>query len=166
LEQQLHRLGMHTSLLDCDKLRTGSGWSPKPGDSGQAENIRRIGEVAQLMTDAGLVVLACINASTASEREAVRAQLPAGVFIEVFVGTAIESASSRSTNNLSPQGLRPELRIVSSLGDHSASHQPPEISIDGADETPDLRDGRDSQVISGVIARITQMTEIAKGERR
>jgi bifunctional enzyme CysN/CysC len=166
LEQRLHRLGLHTSLLEDGKLSPGLGRPPEPGGTGQADRIRRVGEVAQLMMDAGLLVLAYVNASTQSEREAVRAMLPAGEFIEVFVGTAAGSSDNkRVRNNPSLSGLRPELRIVSSLGEHSLPHQPPEISIAGASETSDLRDGNDPQ-ISDVIARITQLIEISPGGHR
>ena len=165
LEQRLHQLGMHTTLLDDDKPRLGLRRPPKPGETGQAQNFRRIGEIAHLMTDSGLLVLACVNAPTTGEREAVRALLPAGEYIEIFVGTVTGSANRPDTNNPSPHGPRPELRIVSSLGDDSPPHQPPELSIAGAGEMSDLRAVGEPQ-ISGVIALITQVIAISPSDHR
>jgi len=159
LEQRLLQLGMHTSVLEGEKLRIGLGWPARSSDPGHAESVRHIGAVARLMTDAGLVVLACVNAVTPGEREAVRASLPAGDFIELFAGTAVNSASKRPPNNPSTHGLRPDLRVVSSLGGHSQAHQPPELSISGIGGTAADRIGADAQ-ISDSITRIVQRIKI------
>jgi bifunctional enzyme CysN/CysC len=165
LEQGLFRLDMHTAILDDDKLSIGLGGLAKPGDSVQAENLRSISEVVRLMTDAGLLILACVNAATAGERESVRALLPAAEFIEVFVDAETRSAARRLPNNPSPHGLRPDLRVVASLGDHFQMRQPPEISIVGADKTSGLQVGAASQ-ISDVINRIVQRIELSPGRTR
>lgn len=99
LEHRLHGEGRHTYLLDGDNLRHGLN-----GDLGftaqdRKENIRRGGEVAALMVDAGLIVIAAFISPFRSDRDAVRRLLP-GRFIEVFVDTPLEVCESRD-----PKGL-------------------------------------------------------------
>ena len=85
LEYQLvHRQNAHTYLLDGDNLRTGlnAGLGFSPGD--RVENIRRAGEVAKLMFDAGLIVIASFISPYRADREMVRKKIPAGYFLEIL----------------------------------------------------------------------------------
>ena len=100
VERALHDRGVRTFLLDGDELRAGLssdlGFSPED----RAENIRRAGEVAKLMADAGLVVLACFISPYASDRERVRGLFADGEFIEVFVDAPLDVLAARDTKGL------------------------------------------------------------------
>ena len=99
LERRLHSEGRHTYLLDGDNLRHGLN-----GDLGftaqdRKENVRRVGEVAALMVDAGLIVIAAFISPFRSDRDAIRQLLP-GRFVEVFVDTPLAVCEQRD-----PKGL-------------------------------------------------------------
>ncbi|MNF66581.1 Adenylyl-sulfate kinase [compost metagenome] len=99
LERRLHSEGRHTYLLDGDNLRHGLN-----GDLGftaqdRKENVRRVGEVAALMVDAGLIVIAAFISPFRSDRDAIRQLLPER-FVEVFVDTPLETCEQRD-----PKGL-------------------------------------------------------------
>ncbi len=99
-ERRLHALGYHTYLLDGDNVRHGLnkdlGFTPED----RVENIRRVAEVAKLMTDAGLVVLVSFISPYRAERELARRLFDAGDFLEVFVDTPIEICEQRDTKGL------------------------------------------------------------------
>ena len=100
VERALHAHGHHTMLLDGDNLRHGLTRDLGFTEADRVENIRRVGEVAKLMTDAGLIVLCSFISPYRSEREMVRGLVPDGEFIEVFVDTPIEECARRD-----PKGL-------------------------------------------------------------
>ena len=81
VEKKLHALGKHTFLLDGDNVRHGLNKDLGFTETDRIENIRRVGEVAKLMTDAGLIVLTAFISPFRAEREMVRAMLPAGEFV-------------------------------------------------------------------------------------
>ncbi|GLQ95678.1 sulfate adenylyltransferase subunit CysN [Dyella mobilis] len=100
LERRLCALGYHTYLLDGDNLRHGLnrdlGFTPEA----RVENVRRVAEVANLMVDAGLIVIACVISPFRSEREFARNLFDEGEFLEVFVDTPLEECERRD-----PKGL-------------------------------------------------------------
>jgi bifunctional enzyme CysN/CysC len=100
LERKLYSLGRHTMLLDGDNIRQGLNRDLGFTEAGRIENIRRIGEVAKLLTDAGLIVLTAFISPFRAEREMVREILPAGRFIEVHVSTPLAECERRD-----PKGL-------------------------------------------------------------
>ncbi|HEY1027278.1 MAG TPA: adenylyl-sulfate kinase [Pseudomonas sp.] len=99
LERSLHAAGRHTYLLDGDHLRTGLNRDLGFSEQDRQENIRRVGEVAALMVDAGLIVLAAFISPFRADRDVVRQLLP-GRFIEVFVDTPLAICEGRD-----PKGL-------------------------------------------------------------
>ncbi|WP_010529518.1 adenylyl-sulfate kinase [Lentibacillus jeotgali] len=105
LEKELHELGVHTYRLDGDNVRHGLnknlGFSPED----RTENIRRIGEVANLMVDAGLVTLTAFISPYREDRDRVRALLEDNEFIEVYVKCSIEACEERD-----PKGLYQKAR--------------------------------------------------------
>jgi len=114
--------------------------------------------------DAGLLVLACAGTSAPGERIALRALLPADAFIEVFVGAPAGGATQQGANASSPNDPRPELRVVSSLGDQPLSHQPPEISMGGdGGGAPDQWED-DAPQISGAVALIARLIALSPGQ--
>jgi bifunctional enzyme CysN/CysC len=100
VEKRLHALGLHTYILDGDNVRHGLnkdlGFTPED----RVENIRRVAEVAKLMTDAGLIVLVSFISPYRAERELARSLFGEGEFIEAFVDTPLEVAESRDVKGL------------------------------------------------------------------
>ncbi|EDY85612.1 adenylylsulfate kinase [gamma proteobacterium HTCC5015] len=100
LDVALHQAGFHTFLLDGDNVRHGLNKDLGFSDEDRVENIRRIGEVGKLFTDAGLIVLTAFISPFASDRRLVRNMFPAGEFVEVFLDTPLETCEARD-----PKGL-------------------------------------------------------------
>ena len=100
VERRLHAMGRHTYLLDGDNVRQRLNRDLGFTEADRVENIRRVGEVAALFADAGLIVLVSFISPYRSERDAARARLPAGEFLEVFVDTPIERCEARDVKGL------------------------------------------------------------------
>ena len=100
VEFELHRQGRLTYLLDGDCLRRGLNRDLGFSDADRVENIRRAGEVAKLMWDAGLIVLCAFISPFHAERQAVRKQFPPGDFLEIFVDTPIDICRQRDSKGL------------------------------------------------------------------
>jgi len=100
LEQKLAERGKHTMLLDGDNIRHGLNRDLGFTEADRVENIRRIGEVAKLMVDAGLIVISAFISPYRAEREMVRQLLPEGCFIEVYVSTPLEECERRDVKGL------------------------------------------------------------------
>ncbi len=100
LEQKLAECGRHTILLDGDNIRHGLNRDLGFTEADRVENIRRIGEVAKLMMDAGLIVISAFISPYRAERELVRQLLPEGCFIEVYLSTPLEECEQRDVKGL------------------------------------------------------------------
>ena len=100
VEKRLHIMNRHTFLLDGDNVRHGLSRDLGFTDADRVENIRRIGEVAKLMTDAGLIVLTAFISPFRAERQMARAMLPEGEFVEVFVDAPLDVAEQRDVKGL------------------------------------------------------------------
>src|SRR3990170_1560263 len=100
LEAQLHTLGYKTYLLDGDNIRAGLNKDLTFTDEGRVENIRRIGEVAKLMMDAGLVVLSAFISPFEADRQQVKSIVGADNYVEVFVNTPLEICEARDIKGL------------------------------------------------------------------
>ena len=105
LELELHQAGQHTFLLDGDNVRHGLNRDLGMSAEDRAENIRRVGEVAKLMVDAGLIVVTAFISPFRKDREQVRAIFAADEFIEVFIATPLEECEKRD-----PKGLYQKAR--------------------------------------------------------
>ncbi|MBM4220244.1 MAG: sulfate adenylyltransferase subunit CysN [Gammaproteobacteria bacterium] len=105
VEQALYLRGHHSYLLDGDNIRHGLNRDLDFSDAGRVENIRRIGEVARLFVDAGLIVVTAFISPFRSDRRMVRELVQAGEFVEVFVDTPIEICEQRD-----PKGLYTKAR--------------------------------------------------------
>ena len=107
VEAALHARGVHTVMLDGDNVRHGLNRDLGFTEADRVENIRRIGEVAKLMTDAGLIVLCSFISPFRAERRMVRELLDGGEFIEVFVDTPIDAMHrARSQGPVPPRARR------------------------------------------------------------
>jgi bifunctional enzyme CysN/CysC len=132
LEQRLHALGKHTYLLDGDNVRHGLNNDLGFSDEDRAENIRRVGEVAGLMADAGLIALVSFISPFRSERDRVRSRLPEGEFIEIFVDTPIEECMARDPKGLYAQALRGEIKAFTGIDSPYEAPLSPELHLNTA----------------------------------
>ncbi|CCP02106.1 adenosine 5'-phosphosulfate kinase [Erwinia amylovora Ea644] len=131
LEQALHQLGVSSYLLDGDNVRHGLCRDLGFSDDDRKENIRRVGEVARLMVDAGLVVLSAFISPHRAERQMVRDMLGDGRFIEVFVDTPLAICEARDPKGLYKKARAGELRNFTGI---DAEYQAPlqaDIRLDG-----------------------------------
>lgn len=110
LEQILTQQNYHTYLLDGDNLRHGLCKDLGFSDQDRQENIRRVGEVAKLMADAGLITLAAFISPFRADRRIVREIMPAGQFVEVFVDAPIDICQDRDPKGLYTKAARGEIK--------------------------------------------------------
>ena len=149
LEARLVDLSRHTYLLDGDNVRHGLNRDLGFTEADRVENIRRVGETAKLMVDAGLITLVSFISPFRSERQMVRDLLQPGEFIEVFVDTPLEVCESRD-----PKGLYKRARAgeISNFTGISAEYQPPldpELHIRTTTVTPE-------QAVDQILALLRQ----------
>ncbi|EPO1080679.1 adenylyl-sulfate kinase [Cronobacter dublinensis] len=145
LEEALHQLGVSTYLLDGDNVRHGLCSDLGFSDDDRKENIRRVGEVAKLMVDAGLVVLTAFISPHRAERQMVREQLGAERFIEVFVDTPLEVCEARDPKGLYKKARAGELRNFTGIDAVYEAPQTPEIHLDG------------QQLVTNLIAQLLDL---------
>ena len=142
LEKKLHANGKHTFLLDGDNVRHGLNKDLGFTDADRIENIRRIGEVAKLMTDAGLIVLTAFISPFRAERDIVRALVPAGDFIEVHVDTPLDVAERRDVKGLYKKARAGTLKNFTGIDSPYEPPETPEIVVNttelSADEAADV----------------------------
>lgn len=137
LDTYLFQQGFHTYLLDGDNVRHGLNKDLGFDHNSRVENIRRIGEVAKLMVDAGLIVITAFISPFRSDRSMVRALFESYEFIEIFVDAPIEVCEARD-----PKGLYKKAReglIKEFTGIDSPYEKPdlPEITINSSRQTVD-----------------------------
>jgi bifunctional enzyme CysN/CysC len=132
VEKRLHALGHHTYLLDGDNVRHGInkdlGFTP----ADRVENIRRIGEVAHLMVDAGLVVLVSAISPYRSERRSVRELFDDGEFVEVFVDTPLADCEQRDPKGLYRKARAGEIRNFTGIDAPYERPESPEVHLQTA----------------------------------
>ncbi|AHM75653.1 adenylyl-sulfate kinase [Yersinia hibernica] len=131
LEQALFARGVSTYLLDGDNVRHGLCRDLGFSDADRRENIRRVGEVAKLMVDAGLVVLTAFISPHRAEREMVRDMLALGQFIEVFVDTPLEICEARDPKGLYKKARAGELRNFTGIDSVYEFPEHPDIHLQG-----------------------------------
>ena len=129
LEQILSGQGYHTYLLDGDNVRHGLCRDLGFGDADRQENIRRVGEVAKLMADAGLIVLAAFISPFRADRRIVRDILPDGQFVEVFVDAPLDTCRGRDPKGLYAKAERGEIRRFTGIDSPYEVPQKPEVHI-------------------------------------
>lgn len=117
LEQALVARGAHTYLLDGDNVRHGLCADLGFSEADRTENLRRVGAVAGLMVDAGLIVLSAFISPLKSQRDAIRQALPEGKFIEVYVATSLEECEKRDVKGLYQKARRGEIKNFTGISD-------------------------------------------------
>lgn len=130
LEQVLTDQGYHTYLLDGDNVRHGLCADLGFSDADRTENIRRVGQVARLLTDAGLIVLASFISPFRADRQLVRDILPDGQFIEVFMDVPLDICRRRDPKGLYARAERGEIRQFTGIDSPYEPPESPEVRIE------------------------------------
>jgi len=130
VEKQLLALGRHTYLLDGDNVRHGLNRDLGFTDADRVENIRRVGEVAKLMADAGLVVMVSFISPFRAERRMARSLFAEGEFYEVHVDTPLVEAEKRDVKGLYKKARRGELKNFTGIDSPYEPPENPEIYVD------------------------------------
>jgi bifunctional enzyme CysN/CysC len=137
VERKLHRMNRHTFLLDGDNIRHGLNKDLGFTEADRIENIRRVGEVAKLMADAGLIVITAFISPFKAEREMVRSMLPEGEFFEIFIDTPLSVAEERDVKGLYKKARAGDLKNFTGIDSPYEAPARPEIRIDTTAMTPD-----------------------------
>lgn len=149
VERGLLARGLHTYLLDGDNVRHGLNRDLGFTDEDRVENLRRVAEVARLMSDAGLIVLVSFIAPFEAERRAARSLFAEGEFIEVFVDTPLAEAERRDVKGLYAKARKGELPNFTGIDSPYEAPDAPELHLHTLDEDVDALAER-------VIARLLQ----------
>ena len=155
VEIRLHARGVHTALLDGDNVRHGLnkdlGFTP----ADRVENIRRVGEVAKLMTDAGLIVLCSFISPFRAERRLVRDTAAEGEFLEIFVDTPLETAIARDPKGLYKRALAGQIKNFTGVDQPYEPPEDPELVLRSAEASAEV-------LADQVIADLEKRGMIAK----
>jgi adenylyl-sulfate kinase len=130
LEQKLVAMGHHTYLLDGDNVRHGLNRDLGFNDQDRVENIRRVGEVAKLFVDAGLVVVTAFISPFRSDRQLVRDMFDEGEFVEVFVDTPLELAEQRDPKGLYAKARTGQIKNFTGIDSPYERPQRPDVHLD------------------------------------
>jgi len=137
VEKRLNLINRHTFLLDGDNVRHGLNKDLGFTEADRIENIRRVGEVAKLMADAGLIVLTAFISPFRAEREMVRKMLPEGEFIEIFVDTPLEVAEARDVKGLYKKARAGDLKNFTGIDSPYEPPESPDIRVNTVEMTPE-----------------------------
>lgn len=133
VERKLHALGRHTMVLDGDDLRQGLNADLGFDLASRAENVRRAGEVARLMLDAGLVVLCAFVSPVRADRDRLRERFAPGEFVEVFVDTPPEVCAARDPKGLYRKAQDGKIATFTGVGQGYEPPLSPDLVLDGAE---------------------------------
>ena len=136
VEKALHLMNRHTFLLDGDNVRHGLNKDLGFTETDRIENIRRVGEVAKLMADAGLIVLTAFISPFRAERDMVRAMLPEGEFVEIFVDTPLEVAEARDVKGLYKKARAGQLKNFTGIDSPYEPPEHPDIRVNTVEMSP------------------------------
>ena len=137
VEKKLHALGRHSFLLDGDNVRHGLNRDLGFTDADRVENVRRVGEVAKLMADAGLIVLTAFISPFRAERDLVRRMVPDGEFVEVFVDTPLDVAEARDVKGLYAKARAGTLKNFTGIDSPYEAPTSPDLRVDTTAERPE-----------------------------
>jgi bifunctional enzyme CysN/CysC len=136
VEKRLHRMNRHTFLLDGDNVRHGLNKDLGFTDADRVENIRRIGEVARLMTDAGLIVITAFISPFRAERQLVRDMMKEGEFFEIYIDTPLQVAERRDVKGLYKKARAGKLANFTGVDSPYEPPVAPELHINTTAMTP------------------------------
>lgn len=130
LEQRLYEKGILTYILDGDNVRMGLNKDLGFSDGDRKENIRRVGEVAKLMSDAGIVVLTAFISPFRADRETIRNMLGKDEFAEVYVKCSVEKCEERDVKGLYKKAREGVISDFTGINSEYEEPENPEIIID------------------------------------
>lgn len=130
LEQEIQAAGKHTYLLDGDNLRHGLNRDLGFSLDDRVENVRRVAAVAQVMVDAGLIVIAALISPLRSQREMARSLVPEGEFFEVFIDAPLDVCEARDPKGLYARARKGELQDFTGIDSPYEEPLDPELRID------------------------------------
>jgi adenylylsulfate kinase len=129
VEQKLFEKGVHTYILDGDNVRKGLNSDLDFSDAARVENIRRVGEVAALMADAGLVVISAFISPFLADRALARQKAGTAKFIEVFVDCPLEICEARDVKGLYKKARRGEISSFTGISAPFEAPTSPDIRV-------------------------------------
>ena len=129
LDKRLFALGKHATLLDGDNVRHGLNRDLGFTESDRVENIRRVAEVARLMTDAGLITMVSFISPFRADRNMARERFPDGNFVEVFVDTPFEECAARDPKGLYAKALKGEIKNFTGVDSPYEAPESPDIHL-------------------------------------
>ena len=138
VEKRLHAMGQRTYALDGDNVRHGLNRDLGFTDADRVENIRRVGEVAKLMLDAGLIVLTSFISPFRAERAMARDLVQPGEFVEIFVDTQLADAEARDVKGLYKKARAGQLKNFTGIDSPYETPEQPELRIDTRVESPEV----------------------------
>lgn len=130
VDRKLHDAGVHTFVLDGDNIRMGLNKNLGFSAEDRAENIRRIGEVAKLFADAGIVTATAFISPYRADRDKVRALMGQGGFIEVYVNASVETCEARDPKGLYKKARAGEIKNFTGISDPYEAPENPELVLD------------------------------------
>ncbi|MBM3578186.1 MAG: adenylyl-sulfate kinase [Alphaproteobacteria bacterium] len=151
-ERKLLARGAHTILLDGDSLRSGLNEDLGFTSLDRRENIRRVGEVAKLMTEAGLIVICALISPFRAERLVVRRLFEPGDFIEVFVDTPLEACVERDPKGLYKRALARQIENFTGLHQPYEPPERPELILRTLDGSPDQMADRLIEIVQPFVS--------------
>ena len=152
VEKKLHALGKHTFLLDGDNVRHGLNKDLGFTEADRIENIRRVGEVARLMTDAGLIVITAFISPFRAERDMVRAMMEPHEFVEVFIDTPLEEAERRDVKGLYKKARQGELKNFTGI---DSPYEAPDSAEIHVDTTREQAEDAAERIVNHILAQWT-----------
>ncbi len=142
VEKKLYRMNRHTALLDGDNIRHGINKDLGFTDADRVENIRRVGEIAKLMSDSGLIVITAFISPFRAERRMVREMIQDGEFFEIHVDTPLEVAEARDVKGLYKKARAGDLKNFTGIDSPFEAPNNPEIRVNtvemSAEEAADM----------------------------
>jgi len=137
LEKKLYDLKIHTYVLDGDNLRSGLNNDLDFSEGDRSENIRRVAEVAKIMVDAGLIVLASFVSPFEKDRNRIKEKLGKANYIEVFVDTPLSICESRDTKGLYAKARKGEIKDFTGISSAYETPLNPDLVIKTEHNTPE-----------------------------
>jgi len=135
LEQKLNRSGKHTYILDGDNLRHGLNSDLGFSESDRNENVRRAAEAAQLMVDAGLIVIVGLISPFKKERDWARSLFKDNQFKEIYISTSLQECEQRDVKGLYKKARQGEVKDFTGIDSPYESPEHPDIIIDTQDKS-------------------------------
>ncbi|MBP93415.1 MAG: adenylyl-sulfate kinase [Flavobacteriaceae bacterium] len=129
VEQELHKKGIKTYILDGDNIRKGINNDLSFSPEDRTENIRRIAETANLMVDAGLVVLAAFVSPYKKDRENIKSIVKDVNFVEIYVNTSLEECEKRDVKGLYKKARAGEIKNMTGISAPYEAPEDPDVEI-------------------------------------